>query len=351
MSGVRQHFIPRFLQKGFLSKIKGEISYSWVFQKDRPPRESNIRDIGLEKYFYSFEKEKELDDLITYKEGEFGNLIHILRRGSDILDEQLISELFAHLEIRSKNLRENSFNVLFETFSEVDRVLSDKSQVNILLGKLVSLDSPFFRKEIEIQRKSSNISKSAFIRFLKENPSFLDAARESVMKGLNEALIAQRDNIHIKIKDLAKNGQLKALKKDLCPPQKAEMYRKLNYKVIVLNSIRIPLGDSMVLFKVDSERGYKPFIEKKDILQAAILPISYDRVLIGTVDGSCSLALDTLPNEIASCSTDFFISSENGPILKSLQENIGKNSSWIDSGSIKKIINDVFSEAIYNLRH
>jgi hypothetical protein len=52
MAGDRQHILPRFLLKGFASRIEGEKIYTWVYPRNSPPVEANIRKVGVEKHFY-----------------------------------------------------------------------------------------------------------------------------------------------------------------------------------------------------------------------------------------------------------------------------------------------------------
>ena len=68
MSGVRQHFIPRFLQKGFRIPGNGKIVRCWVYEQSKSPRSANIQDVGLERHFYAIDGEPDLDDKITDEE-------------------------------------------------------------------------------------------------------------------------------------------------------------------------------------------------------------------------------------------------------------------------------------------
>ena len=109
MSGKRQHFIPRFLQSGFTSHTKGDESFTWVYRKGTEPFNTNIKNTGVEGKFYSAKDGSEVDSLITDAESKFSELIYNLRSGSlnPSKNKKSIAELIAHLEARTRHIRQN----------------------------------------------------------------------------------------------------------------------------------------------------------------------------------------------------------------------------------------------------
>ena len=79
MSGKRQHYIPRFLQEGFASRLSGEEAFTWVYRKNAAPFESNTTNVGSENYFYGQPGTGSTDELLTGVEGKFAELLHDLR--------------------------------------------------------------------------------------------------------------------------------------------------------------------------------------------------------------------------------------------------------------------------------
>jgi hypothetical protein len=76
MSGDNEHFIPRFLQKGFASKfISRKEVYVWYFPKKDAPRIENTKKVGAEFQFYG----EELDDTITVKEDVYAKCLDRVR--------------------------------------------------------------------------------------------------------------------------------------------------------------------------------------------------------------------------------------------------------------------------------
>ena len=109
MAGKRQHFMPRFLQQGFASRVKNDETYTWVFRKGALPFEANITKVGVESEFYNENEDTEADDLITKDEAtKFAGLVRAIRDGEpSSLSDPRLPQLIAHLEIRTRHLRQN----------------------------------------------------------------------------------------------------------------------------------------------------------------------------------------------------------------------------------------------------
>lgn len=56
MAGKRQHYVPRFLQRGFLAEPENpteESERTWLHRLGAPARRVGIGDVGVEDWFYS----------------------------------------------------------------------------------------------------------------------------------------------------------------------------------------------------------------------------------------------------------------------------------------------------------
>ncbi len=85
MSGKRHHFIPQFLQRGFASQSTNKDTYTWVYRKGEINSfNANIKNIGLEGYFYAENKETTLDEIITDAETEYAIYVNELRNNDGI---------------------------------------------------------------------------------------------------------------------------------------------------------------------------------------------------------------------------------------------------------------------------
>ena len=122
MAGTRHHVLPRFLLRGFASRVVGKEVFAWVHRKTEGVFETNIANVGVEKHFYGREGELNVDEEITDIEGDSARLLDRLRRqddGYEILDPE-IAEFVGHLSSRTKHLRDS----LIETTSVLTNILT-----------------------------------------------------------------------------------------------------------------------------------------------------------------------------------------------------------------------------------
>ena len=127
MAGKRQHFIPQFLQKGFASHIVGDEAFTWVYRKGKDPFNPNIKNVGVEGFFYSESNDPALDDAITAAEGDLASFVETLRVEGEVKQEDFgqAAQLFAHLEVRTRHLRQSFFTAGNNLFNELMAFLSD----------------------------------------------------------------------------------------------------------------------------------------------------------------------------------------------------------------------------------
>ena len=107
MAGKRQHYLPRFLQKGFSSRQNGKEIFTYVFKKNIEPYETNIINVGTESFFYGTHNGTSVDEDITEIELEFSPLLEELRGlSSDTkIEDRPINEFIIHLIIRTRHIR------------------------------------------------------------------------------------------------------------------------------------------------------------------------------------------------------------------------------------------------------
>ncbi len=85
MAGIRQHYIPRFLQAGFISHSKGNDIMSGI-RKTGTPFNPNTKNIGLGTGFYNSEADSSVDDAITDVEGGYAQILNDIRLGNNTID-------------------------------------------------------------------------------------------------------------------------------------------------------------------------------------------------------------------------------------------------------------------------
>lgn len=344
MSGVRQHFIPRFLQKGFKIPGNGKIVRCWVYEQSKFPRSANIQDVGLERHFYAIDSEPDLDDKITDEERDvYAPLVDNLRAGN--LSETVVEKipgLLAHLEIRSRHVRQNMQSMVDECASGILEHLSDPANLNALVKDHFRPGFPVFDKALAEQ----GISQEQVQTLLAMDESVLDQILNPLVDIFAAQMPALLDRIKSSIPDLVRGSHVRVLNESVSPAARVQRFTALHYSVQQFESGDLPLGDSVVLFHVRGERAFKPFMDKDDELVHVILPLASDKYLLGVTDVSQSPPPQNLPLEIARCSMGYFICAHQSDRAADVQAQIGSNASWLSAREMSSILTELMSKKL-----
>ena len=341
MSGVRQHFIPRFLQKGFRTPSNGKIVRCWVYEQNKPPRSANIQDVGLERHFYAIDSEPDLDEKITDEERNiYAPLIESLRAGNlSKAAFENIPGLLAHLEIRSRHVRQNMQSMVEECATGILGYLSDPANLCALAKHHFRPGSPVFDRALAEQ----GVSPQQVQALLATDESHLEQIIEPLVAIFATQMPAQLMRIKSSIPDMIKASHVRMLNESVSPAARARRFSALHYSVQRFESGDLPLGDSVVLFHVRGERSFKPFMDKDDELVHVILPLSSELYLLGETDISQPSLSQNLPLEIARCSMRYFICSHQSDRAVDFQAQIGRNASWLSAREMSVLLGEVLS--------
>ncbi|WP_122240962.1 DUF4238 domain-containing protein [Pseudomonas syringae] len=341
MSGVRQHFIPKFLQKGFRTPGTGKIVRCWVYEKHKPARSANLQDVGLERYFYAINGEPDLDDKITNAEQDvYAPLVDHLRVGS--LNAGVIESipgLLAHLEIRSRHVRQNMQSMVDECATGILEHLSDPKNLDALSREHFRPGSAIFDKALAEQGMSQQQAQA----LLAMNEQALEQLFKPLVDTFASLIPAHLSRIKSSIPNMIKGSHVRMLNESISPAARAYRFSTLHYAVRKFEPGDLPLGDSVVLFHVSGERSFKPFMDKDDELVHVVLPLASDRYLLGAKDAAHSLPPDNLPLEIARCSMRYFICAHQNGQASDLQAQIGSNASWLSAREMSTLLGEVLS--------
>lgn len=336
MSGKRQHFIPQFLQRGFSSHSDSGKYYTWVFRKDSSPFNTNIKNIGIENEFYTLDGNSKVDEKITKLENSLGRLIFKIRNEPfGKLEFSKIPKLIAHIEIRTRHLRQNFLQANVRLVQEIENYLS-KSNVFINYAKrnIQNKDSTFYKTLID-ELQNNGLSKNIAETFVKNSP-------EQII-GLLENTAANSLNIFgealhkIDIESVIKKGHIDALDKSITPEIRIEFFDKFSYYLVEDDNKSLIQGDSAILFRV--EDGYKTFVSKTDDIKAIYLPLSPSKLLIGKNE-SLNFDISKLPQLLSEFSLEYFIASEKNDSLKDLQANIGSKARILEDEEIAQMVKE-----------
>ncbi|WP_336778249.1 DUF4238 domain-containing protein [Pantoea sp. USHLN256] len=342
MAGKRHHYIPRFLQRGFLSSSSKK-EYTYVYLIDGGIRPSNINNVGVEGFFYSVDGETDLDDLFTDLENVYATTINKARHSplGDINDIDL-ANIISHLEIRTNNLRESFYT-------------SSKEFLEKMVDSYVSIDiiKPLILKEIERRAYTGGAIDDLFEKMgIPEQfrQTMFDVIRplleSNLEHHLNSCMAPIRESfslaINTQLKNVIKKGHVSGMINFPQDNKKLEIYKDLDFQIIKTDFDMI-LGDSIVLFEFDNMEEFKPFFDIKNSLRAIYFPISSD-ILIYASKNNYQPKLNILNEMSAKCSNEFFIAAENNPYFAKFQSLIGTNCALLTDAEMQLILAEVIQE-------
>jgi hypothetical protein len=343
MAGNKQHILPRFLLKGFASRVEGEKIFTWLYTRNRTPIEANIRKVSVEKHFYGRQGELSVDDNITELEGKYAPLLDELRvnEGQVEISDPRIPEFITHLVIRTKHIRD-SYRKSFEYLSEkIEEYFSDFDNI-----KSAILNNPQLMRE-NIEKGFEDYPNLKPYRTILEPfaPYMALAYLFDHEKELENICRSFFENITQNILPKAmKKGHITALSQGLIPDVRAEMYRQLRWFVFNCNEAVI-LGDIGCLFEITGEKRFNSINFQNDIILNIFLPISDGKILVGTsFSGIPNVDLNLINLEIAKCSRDFFICSKKSSNIITLLPKLGKDVEIMTRNEIEEAVKELFQE-------
>jgi hypothetical protein len=341
MAGIRHHILPRFLLRGFDSKtIDGKV-FAWVYNKEHNHREISTKDISVKKHFYGRDGEVNVDPEITEIEPRFAGMLNELKEKSGEVSDPRIAEFITHLSTRTKHLRDSvgeSMEFLneyldgyFSNFENIKkRAINNPHTMEALLR--VCNVSPQ-QREVFIPLFSGMIAN----HLDKHKIAFEQLSKEHFLEN-KQALINE-----------LKNGHIRALSQNLLPAQRIEKYNSLKWSVCN-STIPLILGDVGCLFEVSGKR-YKSLDSKEDEIKNIFLPISSNKILVGTSSNhKPKINFKHFRKIYAEHSREYFVCSKNSREMESLSSNLGKKAKILTEEEMEQIIESVFLSDYINCK-
>ncbi len=338
MAGKRQHFIPQFIQEGFASHRKGKESYTWVYHRENPAFNSNIKNIGVEGRFYTEGEDTEVDELITSAETDLSELITALKSGdAACLSDPRIPQLLAHLEVRTRHLRENFLRAGDYLVTRLLDFMSEEEAFAAYLEKTIEHDPMILRDAFEKELASQKLPKEYLEPAMEMAMPLVPFLLKRNKREFGRIAAGMRAVLPDVLRKAAKLGHIGGLKKSIAPDSRVNRYQELIYRIEAITDRSLVLGDSIILLHVAGPKQYKTFLDKSDTLKAILLPLESGKVLIGARPG-----YDEIPpglcEAIARCSLEYFISAETSPAVSSLAEIIGSDAGLISQEEMEEMV-------------
>jgi hypothetical protein len=355
MAGSKHHILPRFLLKGFASRIipragKQDDVFVWVYRKEGKAFEAKTTNVGFETHFYGKEGELNVDDEITAIEHEFAISLDELRTQDDgykVSNDKVI-EFITHLSSRTKHLRDSLIdsyafltNNLFGYFSDYDNWkawciehLKRHPEVveNALDEATAKLPVSAYKKAMIRQR----IKKMPLERVM--------ASMDNEQSGYEFLFQSLRLKLAEGMQDIAKQAHIKALLKSLVSEPRLEHYRQLHWHLRKSNEPLI-LGDVGCLFELEGQSRFKSLGGIEDEIKNVYLPISSSCMVIGTSSSEKPhINFGSINEAFAKCSRDFFVCSTPSTEIVRLASLLGKESDVLTKEEMEQVITELITE-------
>lgn len=324
MAGRNQHYVPQFLQRGFVCRNKGKNYYTWLYRKQSGSRETNIRNVGAQRDFYSLDRDQSLDDRITDQETQIGLTLSRIRETGVIseADKPMLIMTLLQFELRTNQLRQSLGSTFREfMFKALEQVFRPNRTAGMFIDSELASDDSQLPNAIKPLRQ--HMDESSIRNWLISTmPAFAELMTSTMTPKF--------------LRDCFKKGHLKALTLDTVSPEKQTILLDLNYTVC--SYVDLPLGDSIVLYQVEGDRRYKPFLEAKDTLKSVLLPLSSTQLVVGSNSEFVAFDSSEIREAIVACSWEFFIAARNTATYERLIPTIGTNSMFMSDEDIQSEI-------------
>ncbi|WP_024647012.1 hypothetical protein [Pseudomonas syringae] len=339
MAGKRQHYIPRFLQSGFLDDPDHKAKRTWLHRRNTPALLVSTKDIGVGDNFYSkiqSDGAKTLDDIIT--EIEVG-LLHEFStfknaREGEVLDSKAAARFTVHLVLRTSHLRSLFEQGAVKVFDAAIPIITDsdivrrhiklddsggsfelKEMIDESLGSLsaeeLSMPVPLVRRMLEFK--------------VRENfEIFFEEKNSTMVQVLKDLFLPMRDQIRD-----AHNKMLEAAKHTVWEDELS----KLSW--CVQEVVGAVLPDCVALARVAGKELAPLLLSGTKNIDLVIFPLSHNRLLIGRADNHDAIDIKAVNVASATCSDSFFISRrhEDG---SELSQYIGRKSANTIDAAVKE---------------
>jgi hypothetical protein len=247
MAGRNQHHVPQLIQRGF-GRSNGKSTQVVVYRSDKMSFTTSTRNFGAERDFYATGADTLVDDLITEYESDLGGLVASLRAGDcNALDRKNeISDLIAHLEMRTKSLRNNIAETAVTTFELLDTWISDPKMLEKMISSYLHRNPRYLFNEAKKNTRDRNQAAKLAQQMKSLLPKLVPTIAPELAVQFSSAL---RSNSEM-LKSLPRDTHLKVLKESVVPTGRAKKYRNFQFRYIPFPDDLLVLPDTMVTFKV-----------------------------------------------------------------------------------------------------
>ncbi|WP_117216311.1 hypothetical protein [Pseudomonas coronafaciens] len=341
MAGKRQHYIPRYLQSGFLDDPYHKAKRTWLHRRNMSALLVATKSIGVSENFYSkirSDGAKTLDDIITEIEVDILHEFSAFKnaREGEAVDSKAAARLTVHLVLRTAHLRSlfeqgavKAFDAAIPIFSDSDiirrHINLDDSGGSVELKKMIDQALCALSGE-ELSMPVPLVCRILEFRVRENFESFFEEKNSTIIQVLKDILLPVQDQIRD-----AHNKILEASKQTVWEDELS----KLSWRVQEVVGAILP--DCVALARVVGKELSPLIFNGAKNIDLVIFPISHNRLLIGRADNHNAIDIKTVNVASATCSDSFFISHRNED-GEGLSQYIGQKSTNTIDAAVKEAV-------------
>lgn len=310
MPGKRQHYIPQFLQRGFLADQDDDGERTWLHRRGTPAKLVGIRDVGVSEYFYSklsISGEPTLDDRITDAESQIHTDLENIKTaalGVEI-DSLVAARLVTHLTFRTAHVRSTLSQGAMLVLDKVADYVGSNEKMREELGidgdnsaRLgATLEEALSSATNDIPHWPIELAKRVFTFFVRERfDELYEQTKPQVIQSLS--MLGQE------IPSSAQGAHREALWKSGVSEREVAL-ATLSWRKLRACGALLP--DCIALVRESSGEFTPILLGNLDDMDCVVLPISHDQLLIGSRD-DVEIPISILNEASSACSDNFFIS-------------------------------------------
>lgn len=353
VSGRKQHYIPQSLIREFSAFSTGKIAKVWVYTKDKSAYLASSKDVAARRHFYSKVPPtpkglKTLDDHITDYENELVlrlSSIRTISAGGPV-DPAIAAELVTHLVVRNSHIRDTFGAGVTTLLTGVRAFVSNEENARRLLGLAGQKPAGRFLKYIEeeILTEGSLLSRLDLPEPVLHRVIFA-LAKENFGRGFLEQMPmfeAILDKLALGVDEVVQGGHTRMLATTLAPEERIMPLAALTWTIVSAPDGGVVLPDCVAL-GVDAGGNWEPLASADaENLSIVLMPIAYDRVLIGRRNDLKAIDLVDFNRAAAAASHSFFLAANRDAEFERLAASIGTRS-WV---VIENAVRDALRESI-----
>lgn len=250
----------------------------------------------------------------------------------------------AHCSVRTRHLRESAIGLVEEISDELRRLLNRDEVIYALMSKeLGRAGSALAGIESALLATGTDPAElGAVIKKMRKNMSAVVASLDpSIADGVKVGIEAYVAAARSLLPAIIRKSFIDGMSKNFDLWERVEQYGRFCWQAVAADEPLV-LGDTIVIFETSGKLRFKPFADGSDDVRVIYLPLSSDRLLVGSlrrsapeIDGAC------LNEAISRCSFEFFVSSRELPLASNLIPDIGRWSGLLNRKVSSRIVRDL----------